>query len=179
MVNQLGYRILLTFVLLTAAWMIPAAAESALVSYWSLDGTAADAEGDNDAILGPTGLDVGHGVWDYTAPNWTAGKFGLGLDFSGATYPGPGDAVMVPNSPSLNSSRFTVSTWINTTQTANYAGYVSKAWGTNIGDPGGWSLDYTSGLRGSVQSNIASFLIDAVARSHCRQRPMALGGDDL
>ena len=82
MLNQLGYRIVLTFALFTAAWVIPAAAEGALVSYWSLDGTAVDAEGDNDGILGPTGLNVGHGVWNYTAPSWTAGKFGQGLDFS-------------------------------------------------------------------------------------------------
>ena len=130
-----------------------ASACGGLVSHWSLDGTALDSQGINDAVLGPIGLNVGQGSWNYTAPNWTSGKLGLGLDFSGATYPGPGDAVMVPNSPSLNSSSFTVSTWINTLQTDNYVGYITKGWGSNIGDNGGWMLDSNSGLRATMQSD--------------------------
>lgn len=141
--------------LFLAACAISVAARGELVSHWPFDGTAEDAVGGNHGILGPADVYVGTGTWDFTAPNGTSGKLGDGLVFAGGSYPGPGNAVLVPDAPSLNSPSFTISTWVNTTQTDNYAGYVTKAWGANVGDPGGWMLDSSSGLRGSVQSDAA------------------------
>ena len=128
-----------------------------MISHWALDDgsglIASDSVGSNPGVLAPQNLNVGSGIWDYTAPDWVSGKFGGALAFSGGTYPGPGDMVRIPNTASLNAPSFTVSTWVNTLQTSDYAGYVTKGWGSNIGDSGGWVLDYTSGVRASVQTD--------------------------
>lgn len=133
------------------------AAYGALVSHWALDDgagmAAVDSAGSNNGVLGPQGVNVGQGAWNYTAPDWVAGKIGGALAFSGGSYPGPGDAVQVPDAPGLNSMDFSVSTWINTTQAANFVGYVTKGWGHNIGDPGGWMIDSNNGVRAQLASD--------------------------
>jgi hypothetical protein len=142
-----------------------ASTNAALVSHWAFDDgsgmTATDSAGANDGILGPQGLNVGQGAWDYTAPDWVTGKIGGALAFSGGSYPGPGDAVQVPDAPSLNSLDFSVSVWINTAQTANFVGYVTKGWGHNIGDPGGWMIDSNNGARAQVSSDTVAYTATA------------------
>ena len=147
-------------------------APAALVSHWKLDDgggmSAIDSVGANAGILGPQGLNVGQGAWNYTAPDWAAGKIGGALEFSGASYPGPGDAVQIVDVPDLNSTVFSVSAWINTVQDANFVGYVTKGWGHNVGDPGGWMIDSNLGVRAQISS-------DAVAYAPTTATPIADG----
>lgn len=145
----------------TGTPVLPTPTAVTLISHWKLDDgvgvVASDAVDSNDGTLGPQGLNVGSGAWNYTAPDWVAGKIGGALEFSGATYPGPGDAVMVPDAANLNALSFSVSTWAKTTQTANYVGYVTKGWGANVGDPGGWEIDTNEGVRAQIQSEAPSY----------------------
>ena len=145
----------------TGTPVLPAPTVAALISHWKLDDgvgvVASDSVDSNDGTLGPQGLNVGSGAWNYTAPDWVAGKIGGALEFSGGTYPGPGDAVMVPDAANLNALSFSVSTWAKTTQTANYVGYVTKGWGANVGDPGGWEIDTNEGVRAQIQSEAPSY----------------------
>ena len=143
-----------------------------LKAHWALNegsGTvAADSTGSYPGTLGGTSLvrdntaTVNH---DFTAPTWTSGKLGGGLSFAGGPYnPGggasgtfaAGDAVVVPlGEADLMDTDISVALWAKTTQNANFVGLVSRAWGSNVGDPGGWQFDtrIDSGAAAQIQTD--------------------------
>ena len=150
----------------------PPRPEVDLVSHWKLDdgsGTVADdSSGSHPGTLGGTSLvrtTLGtNDVFDFSAPTWTSGKLGGGLSFAGGPYNpvdfNAGDAVVVPlGEGDLQDTDISVSIWAKTTQNENWVGLVTRAWGHNIGDPGGWSIDtiLDSGVAADVLSEGIEF----------------------
>jgi hypothetical protein len=151
-----------------------------LKSHWALDegsGTVAgDSAGSYPGTLGGTSLvrnqTIGTTVYnvshDFSAPTWTAGKLGGGLSFAGGPYNpagtntsgtfAAGDAVVVPlGEEDLIDTDLSVALWAKTTQNANWVALVSKGWGHNMGDPGGWEFDtrLDSGVAPQVMADVA------------------------
>ena len=161
----IGRRIGLAVAAVACSLLLLAPARAGPVSHWALDDdggfVATDSAGPYPGTLGPVGVWVKNAApthFNYTAPTWTAGKIGGALQFvAGAYNPGDGnagDAVMVPDAPEFNSPNLSLSFWANTVEaTAVYYGYVTKGWGDNIGDPGGWSTDSWD-LPGGIQPQL-------------------------
>ena len=121
-----------------------------LQAHWKLDdatGTVAtDSVGGYDGTLGGTSVVHTGTTFDYSAPTWTGGKIGGGLSLAGGPYNPAnglaGDAVVVSlGEVELQDADISVALWARTTQNANYVAPVSRGWGHNVGDPGGWEFD--------------------------------------
>ena len=129
-----------------------------LRAHWKLDdaagSVATDSVGGYNGTLGGISLvrdNTATVYHDFSEPTWTSGKIGGGLNFIGGIYnPGAGasgtfaagNAVVVSlDDVELQDTDLSVSVWARTEQDASFVGLVSKAWGSNLVDPGGWEFD--------------------------------------
>lgn len=83
-----------------------------LIAWWKFDEglgtTSADSSGNNNLVTFATGT---------SAPSWSSGKYGTGLNFTGSNYL----AAASSNTLQMGTSDWTINTWILSTQTSgNY-----------------------------------------------------------
>jgi len=115
------------------------------VSYWKLDNTPTDSNGDNDGTLNGN-------------PDWVAGKLGNALHFDGID-----DYVEIADSPELNfgiSDDFTLEAWIFVEDASLSRGVITKedllsGYGIWIKDGrwcfgNGYNIDYNAKIKGSL-----------------------------
>jgi hypothetical protein len=120
-------RFALAILLITFSMASIDAAQGALVSHWKLDetsGPALDNVGANNGTLGG-GITQG-----------STGQINTAYTFSGVA------GVSVADAASLKPASFTISAWVNTTDTGNFRGVVDKI----DSGVGGYALDVTAGV---------------------------------
>ncbi len=119
----------LVVLMLAALWTLPAAAaHGALVSHWKLNettGAAIDSVGSNNGTVG-AGVTQG-----------AAGQIGTSYSFPGTS----GANVNVADSATLKPASFTVSAWVNTTDSGAFRGVIDKL----LSGTGGYAIDVNSG----------------------------------